>query len=326
MSPTPPNPVLDPSGHPPVETVAEYLEDLLPTEAAAELRAHLADCVDCADTLAALQEVRDLLGRDPAPALPDDIGIRIDAALAAEALLSAAPEPASAAPSSAPGLAPSPGKTSRAADGTSAAPGRPGGPSAPAGAGTGAARPPAGPGRGRSRRWRKAVLGLAALAVVGVVGTAVLQSGGESHNGSAKSASGAAVSPGGAPALPGLGTLTEANLPQQVLRLLPGAGAGPLHPQAQTGRANSPAAGTSPATGPATGAGANPADLPACVLAAVGRSGQEPAGAGRGVYQGTPVFALVYTDAGQPQGPVDAYLVDASCRGGVLLHRTVARG
>ena len=320
MSHTPPNPVLDPSGHPPVETVAEYLEDLLPTGATAELRAHLADCADCADTLAALQEVRDLLGRDPAPVLPDDIGIRIDAALAAEALLSAGREPASTASSPESSPASSLGKTSRAADGTSTAPGRPGGPSAPTGAGTGAPRPPAGPGRGRSRRWRKAVLGLAALAVVGVVGTAVLQSGGESHNGSAKSASGAAVTPGGAAALPALGTLTEANLPQQVLRLLPGAG--PLHPQAQTGRSDSPAAGTNPATGPGT----NPADLPACVLAAVGRSGQEPTAAGRGVYRDTPVFALVYTDAGQPRGPVDAYLVDASCRGGVLLHRTVARG
>ncbi|MFC1417583.1 anti-sigma factor family protein [Streptacidiphilus cavernicola] len=311
MNPTPPNSAPDAFGHPSVETVAEYLEDLLPPADAAQLGAHLADCADCAETLAALREVSALLEASPAPVLPDDVAVRIDAALAAQALLDAAPDPG-------PGpAAPKPLKTPGAADDASTAPGGPRGAAAPAGTAPGGARPPAGPGRGRSRGWRRAVLGLAALAVVGVIGTAIVQSGGGAvqTSGTAKSASGTGAQPPSAAVaagIPSLGALTEAKLPQQLKPLLLPGTAG-LHPQVQTGTANAPAAS------------AGPADLPSCVLTAVGRTGQEPLGVGRGVYAGTPVFALVYTDPAHPQGPADAYLVDASCARGVLLRQTVAR-
>src|SRR4051794_13021293 len=85
MSPTTSHPDLDPSGHLPVETIADYLEDLLPSDTATRIETHLADCPECLDTRAALEEVRSLLGQTETPVLPEDIALRIDAALAAEA-------------------------------------------------------------------------------------------------------------------------------------------------------------------------------------------------------------------------------------------------
>jgi hypothetical protein len=84
-----PGDAFDAQGHPSVETLSEYAEDLLYPEPAAEVRAHLHDCTACADTRDALREIRALLGRDPAPRLPSDVAGRIDAALAAESLLAA---------------------------------------------------------------------------------------------------------------------------------------------------------------------------------------------------------------------------------------------
>lgn len=84
-----PGDAFDAQGHPSVETLSEYAEDLLYPEPAAEVRAHLHDCTACTDTRDALREIRALLGRDPAPRLPSEVAGRIDAALAAESLLAA---------------------------------------------------------------------------------------------------------------------------------------------------------------------------------------------------------------------------------------------
>ncbi|MFC1431242.1 hypothetical protein ACEZDB_11340 [Streptacidiphilus sp. N1-3] len=321
MSPTPPNPVLDSSGHPPVETIAEDLEALLPPEDAALLHAHVADCRDCRDTRAALEEIRSLLGQTATPVLPAEIGIRIDAALAAEALLATAPGPADPAGADRP-AAPAADRTDRTDDRAGDAPGKPRSASS---APTGPLRPPRGP--GRARRWRRAALGVAALAVVGLISTAVLQSG----NGGMKAGSGSAKSVAGAGAAnprtdgAALVVFSDASLDEQIQQLLPdGAGSTALQPQAH------------PQTDGGVSTGA-----PACVLAAVGRTGETPLASTRGSYRGTAVFAVVYTSPVDPLHKVDAYLVSASCadRGAhasdgapgsagatVLVRRTVPRG
>jgi hypothetical protein len=79
----------DADGHPSVEAISEYTEELLRPDHAERVGAHLADCAPCTETHTALGEIRDLLGRSSAPRLPADVSGRIDAALAAESLLAA---------------------------------------------------------------------------------------------------------------------------------------------------------------------------------------------------------------------------------------------
>ncbi|WP_042408279.1 zf-HC2 domain-containing protein [Streptacidiphilus carbonis] len=339
MSQTTPPFGLDSSGHPPVEAIADYLEDLLPDEAAAELGEHLAGCPECLDTHAAIEEIRALLGEAAPVALPGDIAVRIDAALAAEALLSstaptATGEPAqapdaddpdgAAEPAEAPETATAPlqtagsshgaGRRSGAAHGP-AGPSGPSGPPAPSTASTG-------PGRNRRRILRRAAMGLAALAVVGVVTVSALQiHTPHSSNGAASTAAGPGNAAGLVPGVQAYIDFTDAALTQQVQALL---------------RHTSPSGGT-----PRTAAGANATEhsaatpastVPACVLQAADRSGDRPLTSGQGSYRGTPVFALVYADATNPQQTLDVYLISSACTaatgsqpGQVLLHSTVPR-
>ncbi|MEW2556465.1 zf-HC2 domain-containing protein, partial [Streptomyces zhihengii] len=80
----------DADRHPDVSEISDLTEGLLPPSRAAELRRHLDDCPLCADVHTSLEEIRGLLGTLPgAGRMPADVAGRIDAALAAEALLSA---------------------------------------------------------------------------------------------------------------------------------------------------------------------------------------------------------------------------------------------
>ncbi|MGX1271122.1 anti-sigma factor family protein [Streptomyces phaeoluteigriseus] len=85
----------DTTGHPDVTEISDLTEGLLPPERSGEVRRHLNDCVICADVHTSLEEIRGLLGTLPGPTrMPDDVAHRIDAALAAEAVISAtAPQP-----------------------------------------------------------------------------------------------------------------------------------------------------------------------------------------------------------------------------------------
>ncbi|WP_328872546.1 hypothetical protein OHT76_21920 [Streptomyces sp. NBC_00287] len=84
----------DTAGHPEVTELSDLTEGLLPASRSAAVRRHLAECELCADVYASLEEIRGLLGTLPGPPrMPADVAGRIDAALAAEALLNAtAPE------------------------------------------------------------------------------------------------------------------------------------------------------------------------------------------------------------------------------------------
>ena len=315
MSRTTPPFGLDSSGHPPVEAISDYLEDLLPAEAAAELTRHLEGCPECLDTHAAIEEIRALLGQSEQVQLPGDIAVRIDAALAAEALLSsteptAAPE-AAAAPLRTTGGSHPAGSSSGAAHG-------------PSGSSAGSRGPGRKPRRGSARKLRRAALGLAALAVVGVVTVSLLQF----HTDDSKSAGSAAVAgpqAAGGRSAAGAGeypAFTDAALPEQVRQLV--AARSGLGPKAATGSDGS--LKNSPAVPNAT------APVPACITLATHRGAEEPLTSTQGSYNSTPVYAVVYSGATDPLHSLDVYLVAASCTatatptpGQVLLHRTVPR-
>ncbi|QMU79889.1 hypothetical protein GXW83_33510 [Streptacidiphilus sp. PB12-B1b] len=301
------DPALDSSGHPDVDTLADYTEDLLGPEATAELSAHLAACADCRETCDALEEVRTLLGGTDAPPMPDDIARRIDAALAEEAALRTADS------------APPELRTPAAASQPPAGPRRPGSaPDRPA-AHSGSTGP-AGrrPGRGRSRRLRRAALWASSLAVCGLIVTAALNlhpaDTGSTSSSKAAAGRSAQISPQSAP---GFTSFSDADLPAQIQSLLqapPSPGAVGAHPQAVNSGERSSSAG-----------------IPSCALQAVNRPGEQPLAVGRGSYHGLAVYALVYPDAADPAHWTDAYLVNAGCvipsgaTSSVLVHRTVPR-
>jgi hypothetical protein len=90
----------DTAGHPDVAEISDLTEGLLSPSRTADVQRHLEQCELCADVYASLEEIRDLLGVVPGPPrMPADVAGRIDAALAAEALLNAtAPDDTAAAP------------------------------------------------------------------------------------------------------------------------------------------------------------------------------------------------------------------------------------
>ncbi|WP_030898196.1 MULTISPECIES: anti-sigma factor family protein [unclassified Streptomyces] len=80
----------DMAGHPDVAEISDLTEGLLPPSRSSDVRRHLDECELCADVYASLEEIRGLLGTLPGPQrMPADVAGRIDAALAAEALLNA---------------------------------------------------------------------------------------------------------------------------------------------------------------------------------------------------------------------------------------------
>ncbi|CAL9512581.1 hypothetical protein SUDANB176_03683 [Streptomyces sp. enrichment culture] len=80
----------DRAEHPDVTEISDLTEGLLSPARTADVRRHLDECALCADVHASLEEIRGLLGTIPGPPrMPAEVADRIDAALAAEALLQA---------------------------------------------------------------------------------------------------------------------------------------------------------------------------------------------------------------------------------------------
>ncbi|MEU2564193.1 hypothetical protein ABZ626_33420 [Streptomyces longispororuber] len=80
----------DSAGHPDVSEISDLTEGLLSPSRTHDVRRHLDDCALCTDVYDSLEEIRGMLGTLPgAPRMPADVAERIDAALAAEALLDA---------------------------------------------------------------------------------------------------------------------------------------------------------------------------------------------------------------------------------------------
>ncbi|GGR60592.1 hypothetical protein [Streptomyces roseolus] len=293
----------DTAQHPDVSEISDLTEGLLSPSRSATVRRHLDGCVLCADVRSSLEEIRGLLGTLPGPPrMPAEIAGRIDAALAAEALLDAtapdAPRPVSRE-TTVSGDTPS----TRATPAVSRETGHPG-----AQAGRPAeGRPPAsrgatGPGRGRTRhRGRIAALaGLAGTLVAAVCAVslyALTQNGADTDGTAADAASSS------------LSAFSGESVEDRVESLLGGNG-----PAARAPKGDRPESLSAEATESAGLAQRNiDGALPECVRAGTGRQDAVLASE-RGEYEGAPAYLLVLPDPAD-SSRVDAYVVDASCTG-----------
>ncbi|WP_225801992.1 hypothetical protein [Streptomyces sp. NK15101] len=280
----------DTTQHPDVSEISDLTEGLLSPTRSAAVRRHVDGCPLCADVRSSLEEIRGLLGTLPGPPrMPAEIAGRIDAALAAEALLSATtperdtPVSRETSPSSAETAPPAP--PAPVADRPA---GRPR-------AGTGPGRP------GRPRRRRIALLSTIGAAFGAVVlGTSLYlsQAGNMSASGSAdtKKADTLASAP--------LSPFSGAPVEDRVHALLTENRA-PKTPQGV-----GPESMSAEAEGDTSQRNKDNA-VPGCVLAGAGR-GDGVLGYERGEYQGTPAYLLVLTDPADSTR-VQAYVLDASC-------------
>ncbi|MFG2235245.1 hypothetical protein ACGFNX_35510 [Streptomyces sp. NPDC048723] len=284
--------------HPDVSEISDLTEGLLSPSRAAEIRRHLGDCVLCADVRASLEEIRSLLGTLPGPArMPADIAGRIDAALAAEALLDATQPRVPAVPLDRPHT-----PAREVSRGTS-----------PAGHPTG----PTGPGRRRARRRIAVLAGLAGAAAC-TLGIFLFGDFSDAPtHGTAASDSAARPS-----AAAGEGNYTAQGLQDSVKQLIAGGQGAKNVPEEQNN--------TLGLENTAPGDKRAAPSVPACVQQATSRP-DTPLATERGSYQGTPVYLLVLPHPADP-ARVDAYLVDTACEqtgstdpGKVLLKSTYPR-
>ncbi|MFF7488345.1 anti-sigma factor family protein [Streptomyces luteogriseus] len=298
----------DMAGHPDVAEISDLAEGLVPPARTTELRRHLDDCELCADVYSSLEEIRGLLGTLPGPPrMPADVAGRIDAALAAEALLNAAgpetaetPEPVSA-----------PGSTSEDDSGapvsreTSTSPDRPAG--RPRSSTTGPGR------KSRTRIGRRRIVVLGTVFTVAALGlgSVLLSSLGDNkppHDTAGERQTTAAD------------TFSEGKLREQVTGLL-------AENKTKGGGSRTP-------FGAATAPGTNQPKLakevvvPGCVRDGIGRDDAALA-TEDGTYQGKKAMLVLLPDAADATR-VTAYIVDATCvdhelpsaAGNVLLKRT----
>ncbi len=70
--------------HPPIDDLADAAEDLLDPDRTVRVAGHVAGCVTCQDTTAALAQVSQVLAAVPVPTIPPAVDARLTAALAAE--------------------------------------------------------------------------------------------------------------------------------------------------------------------------------------------------------------------------------------------------
>ncbi|MFE4817958.1 anti-sigma factor family protein [Streptomyces sp. NPDC056704] len=289
----------DTAGHPDVAEISDLSEGLLPPSRTADVRRHLDECVLCADVYDSLEEIRGLLGTLPGPTrMPDDVAGRIDAALAAEALLSAtAPDRETAEGDSAIVSR----ETSLAgASHTSGEPSPASLTDRPSG------RPHAATGPGRSRRGRRGrrrvvVLGTVFTAAALGLGTILVQSLGD---GSGKSPQ--TVTQQGAK-----DTFSEGKLKTQVADLLAKnksartPSASPKRPWGvQSNEAGNGSAGVDTLITPTV-------QVPDCIQKGTGSTATILA-AQQGTYKGTTVYLVVVPDASDST-KVTAYIVEAAC-------------
>ncbi|MGW0610370.1 anti-sigma factor family protein [Streptomyces sp. NPDC002788] len=299
----------DMAGHPDVAEISDLAEGLLPPSRTTDLRRHLDACELCADVYASLEEIRGLLGTLPGrPRMPTDVANRIDAALAAEALLTATgPESAEGAePVSAPPLLSS-SEDDRGADvsrETSTPAERPAG--RPRSSTTGPGRK----GRTRNGRRRIAVLGTAFTVAALGLGSVLLSSLGDQPPRDTTGERQTALAD----------TFSEGKLQKQVTDLL-------AEGKAEGGGGSRTPWGAETAPGTNHPKVSREAVVPGCVRDGIGRDDAALA-VENGRYQGKTAM-LVLLPAASDNTRVTAYIVDATCvdhktppTGKILLERT----
>ncbi|GHC76111.1 anti-sigma factor family protein [Streptomyces flavofungini] len=337
----------DSAGHPDVAEISDLTEGLLSPSRTLDVRQHLDDCPLCADVYASLEEIRGMLGSLPGPPrMPTDVAERIDAALAAEALLDAtATATVTAADAEAAGLAGSaretdtdsgrettaePAHVSRETSPTEAAKqtAAPGAvptstPSTSSAHGpAGHPRAATGPGRGgrlRSHRRRTTMIGAVFTAAALGLGALLIQPWSDDSNESPNASA------------TGTDTISKSRLEAQVSDLLSeeqkisGTETGGKKPSFDTR--------SSPDGSPKKGSTMREeyVEVPACIEKGLG--GRTPLAADKGTYEGKNAYLVVVphdTDGAK----VSAYVVDAACvgasaspnaKGKVLLTESYAR-
>ncbi|MFJ6797515.1 hypothetical protein [Streptomyces sp. NPDC091268] len=297
------NPTTGTIRHPDVSEISDLTEGLLSPSRTAEVRLHLGGCALCSDVHASFEEIRALLGTLPGPPrMPVDIAGRIDAALAAEALLDATTpdRPETARGDGATTASPTDADVSRETSLATPATGGGGVGRRPAGHPTGST----GPGRRRARRRVAALGALVAACAVGVfLAAGPLFTSDAPDTAGRRSEQALSKSAGPQYTAQGLQGNVRDLLGEQQPSTTPQGEQNNTHGMENT----TPAPGVGPAD---RGAPA----VPGCVQDATGRP-EAPLAAGQGVYEGRNVYLLVLAHPGKPS-LVDAYLVDASCANG----------
>ncbi|MFI8888899.1 anti-sigma factor family protein [Streptomyces paradoxus] len=303
----------DMAGHPDVAEISDLAEGHLPPDRTTDLRRHLDGCELCADVYASLEEIRGLLGTLPGPPrMPADVAGRIDAALAAEALLNANgldseenPEPVSAADSGTVGASSGDDSGAHVSRETSAPADRPAG--RPRSSTTGPGRK----GRTRIGRRRIAVLGTVFTVAALGLGSVLLSSLGDNkppHDTAGERQTTAAD------------TFSEGKLQKQVTDLL-------SENKTKGGGSRTPF-GAATAPGSDENRVLKTPVVPGCVRDGIGRDDAALA-TENGTYQGKKAMLVLLPDASDATR-VAAYIVDATCvdqaapaaAGKVLLERT----
>ncbi|WP_043265225.1 zf-HC2 domain-containing protein [Streptomyces sp. CT34] len=284
--------------HPEVSEISDLTDGLLSPSRTADLRDHLATCALCEEVYASLEEIRGLLGTLPGPMrMPADVAGRIDAALAAEALLdstAAGPESLVSRETSTVSRETPKAAVTVSRETETEAPRRETPPARPAGRPRGAS----GPGRqtprrpARSRLWPRVLLGTVAAAAVFGIGGLLMQSATTSGTQAGKQGS---VSSAGAA---GSGGLTAASLESHVHDLLASTQS---HKVPEIGTRSSP---QTPLRGEAN-------TVPSCVREGIGRP-ETPLASSHSMYEGKDAFLVVLPHPSDPKS-VSAYVVTASC-------------
>ncbi|MFB7758428.1 anti-sigma factor family protein [Streptomyces sp. NPDC056121] len=289
----------DTAEHPEIDEISDLAEGLLSPSRTGEVQEHLHSCELCADVYASLQEIRGTLGTLPGPAhMPADIAGRIDAALAAEALLDTKAPVDTEYEGKDEAEAHSASPVSRETTPTDS-------PATPADRPSGHPRAATGPGRGgrtRARRRRGAALGAVFTAAAIGLGVFFLQNGGGTPTGAPESGTPRQTSS----AL----SFSENKLESQVQNLLTEKSAAPSDSSTskpsldiqqsgpKTPRTNSPMRGKTVV-------------VPDCIQRGTGR--ETPALAiERGDYKGTSAYLVVLPHESDP-AQVSAYVIDAAC-------------
>ncbi|MFI8188464.1 anti-sigma factor family protein [Streptomyces sp. NPDC085946] len=280
----------DTAGHPDVTELSDLAEGLLPPSRTTDVRRHLAGCDLCADVYASLEEIRGLLGTLPGPPrMPADVAGRIDAALAAEALLQSRAADTTDTAAGA-GVSPPSGD-----DGAPVSRETPSSADRPAGHPRSSSTGPGRKGRNRAGRRRIAVLGAVFTVAALGLGSMLLSSLDDGKDTPAVQGQQSA-SPD---------TFSEGTLGKQVSTLLAQSrreGGGPRTPDS-FGRESGPSVNSPKIL--------KELPVPGCVREGIGR-GDPALAVDKGTYKGREALLVVLPDASDDTRVV-AYIVDATC-------------
>ncbi|WP_353943570.1 hypothetical protein ABII15_19260 [Streptomyces sp. HUAS MG91] len=286
----------DTAEHPEVTEISDLAEGLLPPSRSSDIRRHLDGCVLCADVYSSLEEIRGMLGTLPdAPRMPEDVAARIDAALAAEALLDVVayeneePDESAESYGSDEGSGRETASVSRETSTARSAPAP-----RPADRPSGHAPSATGPGRRARVTRRRTGAAIGAVLTAAVIGTGVLlvQGGGGTSN----------VGRTPASASTSASSFAKANLESKVTELLHQGDVASLGTEGVTPK-------SSPKNPEIPKAAMAP---PACVQRGTHRD-DDPLGFKQGTYEGKAVYLLVLPHTSDPTHRVTAFIVDASC-------------